>query len=132
MVEDPAQPDAVEGDDSIGAVDPSKLPITDAANFKAFYANKTAIQSSIFDVSINFAEIIDGQKVERKCRVVMSPQLAKALTLALINQVKGWERNFGPLPGADQVPFHDTPAPSTEVSSNARQQPPSQSPTAPS
>src|SRR6266542_4165869 len=102
MVEDPAQPDAVEGDDSIGAVDPSKLPI------------------------------IDGQKVERKCRVVMSPQLAKALTLALINQVKGWERNFGPLPGADQVPFHDTPAPSTEVSSNARQQPPSQSPTAPS
>src|SRR5437879_6170988 len=82
-------------DDQTGNVDPEKLPVHNAPDFRTIYTNMVGVNSSIFDFSLTACEIIDGAALEKKVRLAMSPQLAKALMLSMINQVKTWERAFG-------------------------------------
>jgi hypothetical protein len=67
--------------------------------FQSVYANNTAVSFSTYDVSLLFGEIIgeaEGQSViEEVLKVNMSRELAKALTVILVQHLKIWEEQFG-------------------------------------
>jgi hypothetical protein len=108
-------------------VDVEQLSVRTAADFKTIYANNVSLMSGVFDFAITVGEVIDGASFERKCRIVMSPQMAKAFMLSVISQVRLWEKSFGTinLP-ADLI--STAKPPKTNVSSSEPEQPPSQSP----
>jgi hypothetical protein len=67
-------------------------------NFANFYVNNANVSSAFYDLSIIFSEIQAGPTealVLDKCRVTMSPAHAKALGLALTENIRRWEAQFG-------------------------------------
>jgi hypothetical protein len=76
------------------------------------YVNAVQMRSSQWDVAIDFqhhfaASGSQGENpqvlAQNVARVVMSPQHAKALALALQTTVEQWEERFGALPSVDHL-----------------------------
>lgn len=75
------------------------------------YANMAVITHSSAEFLIDFARMLPNTPAAKvKARIVMAPEHAKRLLLALQNNVGIYERNFGPieLPEANRTanPFH--------------------------
>ena len=76
----------------------SEIGRRSAENFGTFYVNNANVASAFYDLSIMFSEIQSGPGeavVLDKCRVTMSPAHAKALALALAENIRRWEAQFG-------------------------------------
>jgi hypothetical protein len=74
-------------------------------SFASLYANDVQVQTSPWDLRLIFGEIAniptkDDQAVTIKQvgEVRLSPQLAKKLTIILIEQLQGYEKRFGMIP----------------------------------
>lgn len=74
-------------------------------NFASIYANDIQLQTTPWDVRIIFGRIVElgtsddpSATIHRLAEVHMSPQLAKKLTLLLINQLQHYERQMGDIP----------------------------------
>lgn len=80
--------------------------ITKSETFFSVYANDVQIQTGPWDVRLLLGEIGDALKegsvpvikVKHLGEVRLSPQLAKRLTLILLQQLKHYEENIGPIP----------------------------------
>ncbi len=73
------------------------------------YANLAIIQHSFAEFVIDFANIMPGApKAKVKSRIVMTPQHAKKLMRALIDNIKKYETQNGVIKEHDQVqmPFN--------------------------
>ena len=67
-------------------------------SFATYYVNNANVSSAFYDLSIVFSEIQAGPieaVILDKCRTTMSPAHAKALGLALMENIKRWEAQFG-------------------------------------
>jgi len=68
------------------------------------YANLAIITHSFAEFVIDFANLMPGApKAKVKSRIVMTPQHAKKLMLALIDNVKKFEGQNGVIKSGDQV-----------------------------
>jgi hypothetical protein len=107
---------------------PEEIDIVDVP-FPNFYVNNVTINSSFLDFAFTLMERLDAKNQTIKARVVMAPISAKLFLESLINQMAQWEAKFGVL----RVPEAALKArKSTSDSSSEPEQPPSQSPNAPS
>lgn len=62
------------------------------------YANFALITHSSSDFVLDFAAVMPGvPKATVRSRVIMAPEHAKRLLLALQNNIAGYEREFGPI-----------------------------------
>jgi hypothetical protein len=74
--------------------------------FVSIYANDTQLQTTPWDMRFTFGEISvepsddDTTKVTVKttAEIRMSPQHAKRVAIILVQQIKAYEANFGPIP----------------------------------
>ena len=86
---------------------------------KGTYSNLALIAHSPSEVVLDFASMLPGmQKAEVVSRVIMSPEHAKRLLLALNDNIQKYEKNFGeinlqrnaaPRQGSTIAPFHMNP-----------------------
>lgn len=80
---------------------PEDIIGTKTADFHTVYSNNVAFAMSAFDVSLIFGEIASTEggkvQVDQKLRVTMSPQHAKVLALVMIENIKAYESNVGPI-----------------------------------
>jgi hypothetical protein len=79
--------------------------VTPSPNFFSVYANDAQLQSTPWDVRLIFGVIAgfpteETQTVEitQLGEIRLSPQLAKKLTMVLIQQLKAYEERFGQIP----------------------------------
>ncbi|MDO4180280.1 MAG: DUF3467 domain-containing protein [Bacteroidales bacterium] len=76
------------------------------------YANLAIINHSSSDFIIDFASILPGvPKARIGSRIILAPEHAKRLLMALQDNVAGYERDFGPIKLAQQQPPKGTIAP---------------------
>lgn len=69
------------------------------------YANLAMIAHSNSEFVIDFIRLMPGvPKAKVKSRVVISPEHAKRLLGALVDNVKKYEENFGPIKQSNEVP----------------------------
>ena len=69
------------------------------------YANLAMIAHSNSEFVIDFIRLMPGvPKAKVKSRVVISPEHAKRLLSALVDNVKKYEENFGPIKQSNDVP----------------------------
>lgn len=69
------------------------------------YANLAMIAHSNSEFVIDFIRLMPGvPKAKVKSRVVISPEHAKRLLGALVDNVKKYEENFGPIKQSNDVP----------------------------
>jgi Protein of unknown function (DUF3467) len=61
------------------------------------YANLVAVAISPLDVRLNFADVTPGGKSETKVGVVLAPEHAAGLVEALTEQLRLFEKQFGPI-----------------------------------
>lgn len=81
-----------------GTLQVSDLERRRSDGFSAFYVNNANVSSAFYDLSIIFSEIQAGPNeaiILDKCRVTMSPAHAKALAIALAENIRRWEAQFG-------------------------------------
>ena len=86
---------------------------------KGAYSNLALIAHSPSEVVIDFAAMLPGmQKAEVVSRVIMAPEHAKRLLLALNDNIQKYEKNFGeinlqrnasPRQGSTIAPFNMNP-----------------------
>jgi hypothetical protein len=76
--------------------------------FVSIYANDISVQVSPWDVRLILGEIFQGPSDENPNVIVrqlgevrVSPQLAKRVVSILIEQLRGYENRFGPIPQPD-------------------------------
>ncbi|HZH87878.1 MAG TPA: DUF3467 domain-containing protein [Chitinophagaceae bacterium] len=75
------------------------------------YANLAIIQHSFAEFVIDFANIMPGApKAKVKSRIVMTPQHAKKLMRALIDNIKKYEAQNGVIKEHDQVNIPFSPS----------------------
>ena len=77
-----------------------------SAEFVSLYANDVQVQTTQWDVRLVLGEISDPPssesptlKIQQLGELRISPQLAKRLTLIMLDQIKVYEENFGEIPG---------------------------------
>lgn len=62
-----------------------------ADGYRTIYANNTQVRTSIYDVAIDFGQVVDdsadGNVVVDQCKIFLSPVHAKALAMLLLNSV---------------------------------------------
>lgn len=69
-----------------------------------YYSNNTAVETSIWDVCLKFAETVETDrennitKVRELARVRMSPQHARVVLGILTRHLEKYERDFGVIP----------------------------------
>lgn len=73
------------------------------ANLPTIYCNQIGIVTTSWDITLLFNEQVESDNaeqilVDRKAKVVMSPQHAKALVAILADNVKKYEEQVGPIP----------------------------------
>lgn len=69
------------------------------------YANLAMIAHSNSEFVIDFIRLMPGvPKAKVKSRVVISPEHAKRLLNALVDNVKKYEENFGPIKQSNDAP----------------------------
>jgi Protein of unknown function (DUF3467) len=76
----------------------STIPRRQVGEFATYYVNNAGVSSAFYDLAIVFSEIQAGPNepvILEKCRVTMSPAHGKALALALMENIKRWESQFG-------------------------------------
>lgn len=62
------------------------------------YSNLAIISHSPTEFVMDFAQIVPAmQKAKVRSRVIMTPQNAKRLYRALVDNIKIYEKNFGPI-----------------------------------
>ena len=61
------------------------------------YSNCSAFSISQMDIRISFAEALPDRTAKARAGVVMPPEHAALLAMALIGQVHLYERTFGPI-----------------------------------
>lgn len=83
------------------------------------YANLAILTHSSSEFILDFIQMMPGvEKAQVRSRVVMAPEHAKRLLMALSDNVKKYEQNFGeirmprpqPRPGSTVAPFEINPA----------------------
>lgn len=75
-------------------------------NFESYYTNDIQLQTTPWDVRIVIGRIADlglneadsSATIHRLAEIHMSPQMAKKLTLLLINQLRTYEERMGEIP----------------------------------
>lgn len=79
--------------------------VVQSPTFVSLYANDVQVQTSPWDVRLILGEIAGVPTpddptvaVRQIAELRMSPQLTKKLTIILIQQLKGYEAQFGPIP----------------------------------
>jgi hypothetical protein len=79
--------------------------VTASPSFVSIYANDVQVQTTPWDIRLIFGTIQDlPDGLEGTARVMqmadlhISPQLAKTLAVILIQQIAGYEANFGTIP----------------------------------
>src|SRR5258706_14617568 len=81
----------------------TKAPLTPSrrkiAGYLSHYVNQVQVTSSVFDIRLNLAEMIQEESgemaLDEVATIVMSPQHAKALFLLLGSNITRWEKQFG-------------------------------------
>ena len=69
------------------------------------YANLAIITHSSSDLVVDFARLLPGvPKAQVKSRVILAPEHAKRLLLALQENIVRYEREFGPIKLPNQEP----------------------------
>ena len=69
------------------------------------YANLAIITHSSSDFVVDFARLLPGvRKAQVKSRVILAPEHAKRLLLALQENIVRYEREFGPIKLPNQEP----------------------------
>ncbi len=67
-----------------------------------FYANNVLLQSSVWDVKLNFGLLVDSDDetvtVQSIASVILSPQHAKAVSEILNTQIAHYEATYGLIP----------------------------------
>lgn len=79
---------------------------------KFFYTNAAEMSVSAYDITIKFirteAELVEGAQREVRSTprdaiaIAMSPSHAKAIIPGLLRLIKDYEKQFGPIPLADE------------------------------
>lgn len=65
---------------------------------KGAYSNLAVISHSDAEFILDFIQIIPGtQKAEVRSRIIMTPQHAKRLLMAMNENIEKYERSFGPI-----------------------------------
>ncbi len=77
-----------------------------SAEFVSLYANDVQVQTTPWDMRLLLGEISDPPspesptlKIQQLGELRISPQLAKRLTLIMLDQIKVYEESFGEIPG---------------------------------
>lgn len=84
----------------------------DAQTADGVYTNFAMVSHSMSEFVIDAVRIYPGtNKAKVKSRVVMAPEHAKGLMLALQAQLAAYEREFGPLRGEKQQDSKTVPFP---------------------
>jgi hypothetical protein len=88
---------------------PPRRVQTRSANFVSIYTNDIQLMTSSWDIRMILGELGDSPSGDNSTvgitqlgEVRMSPQLAKKLTLILIEQLKAYEQQFGEIPLAKE------------------------------
>lgn len=77
---------------------------------EGIYANLAVITHSSAEVVMDFIRVLPGvPKANVKSRIVLAPEHAKRLMLALQDNISKYEQAFGPI----RLPEHDAAAPRT-------------------
>jgi hypothetical protein len=69
--------------------------------YPEIYANHTQLSMTLWDISMHFGTVIglnretNTLQVNRKVSVIISPEQAKALQMALVGVIEKYERSFG-------------------------------------
>ena len=80
------------------------IAVGEAPSVPTYYANNTAIETSLWDVCLRFAETIETDraqnitKVRELAYVRLSPQHARVIVDILTNQLETYEKSFGKIP----------------------------------
>ena len=86
----------------------------DAPDYKRVYANNVTLTISPVDVRLTFNEAVsDDPKhpfVERRVTVVLSVQTTKALAQLLVDNVRGYEQQFGEIRYTPLQPSSEEPS----------------------
>ncbi len=85
-----------------------------APDFTSMYSNSVQLRTTPWDIQLTFGEIhsIDEQKIiiETKLSINLSPQHAKALSIALSGQVEAYESNYGEIRYTAPQPSSEEPS----------------------
>ena len=78
-----------------------EVDLVGAHPYPEVYANHVALSMTLWDMSIHFGSVMGLNRetkklqVHRKVSVVLSPEQAKALQMALVKVIEKYERSFG-------------------------------------
>ncbi len=68
-------------------------------NHVSVYANNVQIEVNLFDIKVSFGELMEAREdqvtFEDKVTVIFSPQHAKVLAAALLQNIGNYEKQFG-------------------------------------
>lgn len=68
---------------------------TKADDFLSVYANNIAVSISSWDMQVVFGRVLSPNNVMEHAEIVMSKELAKALTIIMSTHLKAYEAQFG-------------------------------------
>jgi flagellar protein FlaG len=81
------------------ATPPTKINLTNAADYRESYANSVQVRWSVWDFFLSFGTFQqsseDSVEIKGFQGVYMSPQQAKALLMILQQNVANYEKTFG-------------------------------------
>jgi hypothetical protein len=89
-------------------VNVGELPVSNPDNVRSVYANNVGLTVTPWDLRLLFSEIVVNEQgkpsVQLRANVVLTPAHAKALSDALVRNVKEFEKLYGEItvPGAAQ------------------------------
>ena len=76
------------------------------------YTNSVSVVVSTYDAVLHLGFVgtttEEGREIEPVCRLIMSPQHLKALSICLANDVREYEKHFGELSLVDRRPAAET------------------------
>jgi hypothetical protein len=85
---------------------------TRASDFRSVYSNNANFNTTLFDFSIIFGEVIEASQidersgtvtVEQKVKIIMSPLHAKIFIGTLVGQLQAYEQRFGEIKIPDET-----------------------------
>ena len=98
-------PESTSADESVQTkAKPVSREVIKSAGFVSIYANDVQVQTSPWDLRLLLSELSDQPTpesitVRQLAELRISPQLAKKLTMILIDQLKTYEQYYGEIPG---------------------------------
>jgi Protein of unknown function (DUF3467) len=76
--------------------------------FISDYANNVSVSISSWDMNITFGRVIGNNEIEETIEVIVSKEMAKALTMIMASHLKNYETQFGEIKIADLATLQET------------------------